>query len=234
MKIEKGFLPVQTAEKPAQTAPVQIKKGFSTRKAVTAEDFDESLKRAGDIYEKQFLRQMVRAMRSTISEGSLIPTNQAEKIFREQLDEQHVESWGDNGGIGLGDMIHKQLRGFYGLDRTAPAPRGPIQIGEKFKIEASGAKKTNIRYELAQSALKAGPAEVTAPWGGSLVGAQKINPDEYLLEMNHDNGLKSKMVYRGSLDPQFQNAQGQEIQAGLRIGLLSPEAKSFFWTVDSL
>jgi flagellar protein FlgJ len=236
MKIDKpAFMPMnEPVQKNDQAQPIPIRKGFATREVMTEAKMDESLKKVSELYEKQFLRQMVKAMRGTVTEGGLVPTSQAEKIFREQLDQEHVEVWGDKGGIGLGNMIHKQLRQKYGMDRMEQVPKGPIQIGEKFKIESPTPKKTLVHYELQQAAIKDGNAQVSAPWTGSLVGAKQINPDEYLLEMNHDNGLKSKMVFRGTLDPQFKTATGQEIQAGLRIGLLSPEAKSFFWTVDSL
>ncbi|MEI7974173.1 MAG: rod-binding protein [Bdellovibrio sp.] len=69
---------------------------------------------AGSLYEKQFLRELVRAMRSSVSESSLIPKSQAEKIFQEQLDQQWVEAWGDRGGVGFGEMITQKLIEQYG------------------------------------------------------------------------------------------------------------------------
>lgn len=69
---------------------------------------------AGSLYEKQFLRELVKAMRSSVSESSLIPKSQAEKIFQEQLDQQWVEAWGDRGGVGFGEMITQKLIEQYG------------------------------------------------------------------------------------------------------------------------
>ena len=75
---------------------------------------DKQLKDVAALYEKQFLREMVKQMRSTVSESELMPTGFAEKYYREQLDHQYVESWGDTGGIGLGKMIYDQLLDRYG------------------------------------------------------------------------------------------------------------------------
>jgi flagellar protein FlgJ len=93
--------------------------------------------------------------------------------------------------------------------------------------------KTTIRYDLQKAALE--DKGVTAPWSGTLLGVKSLSADEHILEMAHDNGLKSQMVFRGRLEKDLQPSQmkpGTEIQAGQRLGLLSPEAKSFFWTVD--
>ena len=70
------------------------------------------------LYEKQFLREMVKAMRSTVSFSEMTKPSMAEDIFRSQLDEQYVEAWGDKGGIGLGDIIYESL-----MDRLSPAQR---------------------------------------------------------------------------------------------------------------
>lgn len=214
----------------------------------TPEQMDQKLKDVSKLYEKQFLREMMKQMRATVSdEGGMIPTSNAEKIFREQLDQEYVEKWGDHGGIGLADMIHKQL-----LEKLGPAmgivpapqrPQGPLKIDEK-SLQANPLKfhsqtnpsrphKVSLQFDLQEAALQDG--EVSAPWGGSLLGVKKLSQDENLLELAHDNGLKSQLVFRGSLEKNFQPAQfrpGTEIQAGQRLGLLSPEAKSLFWTVD--
>jgi flagellar protein FlgJ len=233
------------------------------QQASTPEQVDQGVRDAAKQMEGQFLREMVRQMRSTVSEdGGFIPTSSAEKIFREQLDEQYVEKWGDKGGIGLADLIHDQIIDKYGammgLRPQESRPMGPIKIDNQksshgaLKIEnpnanhfipmdtASGPSpdklkslKTTMRFDLQKAALE--DNGVTAPWSGTLLGVKDLSADEHLLEMAHDNGLKSQMVFRGRLEKDLQPSQlkpGAEIQAGQRLGLLSPEAKSFFWTVD--
>jgi flagellar protein FlgJ len=229
---------------------MKINQFQNVRKMTTPEEHDQKLKEVSHLYEKQFLREMVKAMRGTVGEGEFMKPNQAEKIFREQLDQEYVEKWGDKGGIGLADMIYKQL-----LDRMGPAlgirqkpdrPMGPIALGEKsfaakMLNDPNKPAQLKMQYDIqppekTTDSAKPVPVSVTAPWSGSVIGAQQINPDEYLLQMNHDNGLKSQMVFKGSLDkeliPTEFTGKSQEIQAGQRLGLLSPEAKNLFWTVD--
>ncbi len=252
---------------------MKIQQFKGVRQPLTPEQQDQKLKDVGKLYEKQFLREMMKQMRATVGEdSSFMPAGQAEKIFRGQLDEEYVEKWGDKGGIGLGDMIHKQLVEKYGaqlgIKPQETRPMGPIKIdgpnaskgaiqiersqagqfvpvGESSKQQTSPGPsaaalkslKTTVRYDLQKAAL--GDNEVTAPWSGTLLGVKNLGGDQNLLEMAHDNGLKSQMVFRGQLDRgmagELQPAKlqaGTEIQAGQRLGLLSPEAKTFFWTVD--
>lgn len=87
-----------------------------TPKQVTQEEQLKKLREVADLYEKQFLGEMMKAMRGTAGEGKdqLIPVSQAEKIYKEQLDQQYVEQWGANGGVGMSDMIYNQLIEKYG------------------------------------------------------------------------------------------------------------------------
>jgi len=226
---------------------MKIQQYKNLRRAPTPEEHNQKLKDVSQLYEKQFLREMMKGMRGTVTEGGFIPTSNAEKIFRENLDQEYVEKWGDKGGIGLADMIHAQL-----LEKLGPAlgikphmlkPQGPIKIDEKslqqnpLKLQSSQnaarPSKTTVHYDLQKAALE--NQEISAPWQGSVLGVKSLREDEHLVELAHDNGLKSQLVFRGSLEKNLQGAQfqpGAEIQAGQRLGLLSPEAKSFFWTVD--
>ncbi|MCB0341284.1 MAG: rod-binding protein [Pseudobdellovibrionaceae bacterium] len=68
------------------------------------------MRQASQMYEQHFLREMVKAMRSTVQNGGLMEPTMAEKIYREKIDDSYVESWANKGGIGLGDMIYNQLR----------------------------------------------------------------------------------------------------------------------------
>ncbi len=228
------------------------------RQPLTPEQQDQKLKDVSKLYEKQFLREMMKSMRSTVTEGGFMPANNAEKIFRGQLDEEYAEKWGDRGGIGLADMIHEQL-----LDKLGPSlgikhapqrPMGPIKLDEKSKqtdpfklqtfhniskLEPGNAKVTQLtnkiamKFDLQKATLM--DSEITAPWSGTVLGMKNLGDDENLIEMAHDNGLKSQMVFRGQVEKNLQAAQpqvGSQIEAGQKLGVLSPEAKSFFWNVD--
>jgi hypothetical protein len=74
----------------------------------------KKIRSVAELYEKQFLRDMVKQMRSTVSFSDISKPSFAEGYFSEQLDQEYVEKWGDRGGIGLGDMIYQQLMSQYG------------------------------------------------------------------------------------------------------------------------
>lgn len=200
---------------------------------------DQKLRDVSDMYEKHFLREMMKAMRSTVHEGGFVQSNQAEKIFKEQLDDHYVEKWGERGGIGLSDMIYKQLLDKFGVMMGIKAPvakpQGPLPLDAKSDYRAQPfqhpGKKQAMSYRIDMGANnKADPQGVKAPWDGVLLGKKSLADDQLMLEVEHDNGLKSQMVFKGSLS---KVSTGQKLQAGETLGFLSPEAKSLYWTVES-
>ena len=208
----------------------------------TPEQIERQFKDVSQLYEKQFLREMVKAMRSTVHESGFIKQNQGEKIFREQLDQEYIENWGNRGGIGLADMIYNQLVERYGeaagLKQRTEKIKGPIstahsadfqvrqQVSQgKFPVTYEFERKTN---ETSNLLGEKGLVKVQNPLMGRLTQNVKLSPDETLLEIMHDSGLQSRMVFRGQ-SPSL--VQGQRLDQGQTIGLLSPEARSFFWSV---
>ncbi len=226
--------------KPLQTRP-------------TAEQQDKKLHEVSAMYEKQFLREMLKAMRGTIQESGLIKTNQAEKIFKEQLDGEYVDKWSEKGGIGLADMIHKQLIEKYGpqlgITKQIAKPHGPIALNEKNNFTGSAlvplaesGKKVTYRIDRTPAPSDAsvnlktpglgggmGDNALKSPWDGILIDSKKLGSDEHLMQIEHANGLKSSFVFRGlpSAGP-----VGQNVEAGQTVGFLSPEAKAFFWSFE--
>ncbi len=220
----------------------------------TPEQTETKLRDAAKAYEKQFLGEMMKAMRGTVQESGFVKVNQAEKIFRDQLDGEHVGAWADKGGLGLQDLIYDQLVERYGsqLGLKAPVakPRGPIDLTEKSNftgqlIKPVGAESTSkLTYKFdrrildsaelqePQGGLGSGLAAngLKAPWDGVLTGSRKLGSDEHLMELSHTNGLKSQLVFRGLPSP---GGIGTAVQAGQTIGVLSPEAKSFFWSLEN-
>jgi peptidoglycan hydrolase FlgJ len=199
---------------------------------------DEKLHDVSEMYEKHFLGEMMKAMRSTVHEGGFVQSNQAEKIFREQLDQEYVDKWGKQGGIGLADLIYKQMIEKYGvqmgLKNPVQKPQGPLPLSQKDEFRAKpfhqNKKLENLsyRFEKTPQAMTENkkPMEVSNPWGGVLLDKKTLLTGETLLEVEHDNGLKSQLVFKGSAGTV---KPGQKIQAGETVGLLSPEAKTFFW-----
>lgn len=203
---------------------------------------DQKLREVSDMYEKHFLREMMKAMRSTVHEGGIIQANQAEKIFKEQLDDQYVDKWSERGGIGLGDMIYKQLVDKFGvmMGMKAPVvkPQGPLPLDKNSEFHASPfqhpGKKQSVSYKidrnLNEMTLNNSQEPVKAPWDGVLMGKRNLADNQTLVEIGHDNGLKSQMVFKGGVS---NLSTGQKLQAGDTLGFLSPEAKSLYWTVEA-
>ncbi|MFV8248367.1 rod-binding protein [Bdellovibrio bacteriovorus] len=198
---------------------------------------EQKLREVSDMYEKHFLREMMKAMRSTVKEGGFIQSNQAEKIFREQLDDQYVEKWGERGGIGLSNMIYDQLMNKFGVAMGVRAPVtkpvGPLAMDEKSNLALKPfqhpGKKQALSYRFDTESAPGAASEVKAPWDGVLLGKRSLADDQTLVEIGHDNGLKSQMVFKGALS---KVSTGEKLQAGDTLGFLSPEAKSLYWTIE--
>ena len=70
---------------------------------------------------------------------------------------------------------------------------------------------------------------IQQPWSGYLAKKLELAPDEYYLEINHDNGMKSKMHFKGKLLGVNEN---EALPEGKTIGQLSLDSNSFSWLVD--
>lgn len=217
---------------------------------------EEKLRQVADLYEKQFMREMLKSMRSTVSESGLVKTNQAEKIFRDQLDDEYVNQWNQKGGIGLSDLIYDQLVDKYGAQmginkNKLEKPQGPVQLAAQDQFRAvripnpSGEQK-GIQYKIEKkmigNGLLADPknnsplpvdsedqsqSEINSPWTGQVVKKYLLDGDEQSLEISHDNGLVSRLNFRGTTQLQV----GDQVQAGGNVGLLNDEAKAYFWNI---
>ena len=210
---------------------------------------DEKLHEVSDMYEKHFLREMLKAMRSTVHETGFIQQNQAEKIFREQLDDQYVDRWSEKGGIGLSKLIYEQLIDKFGVQmgikKPVSKPQGPLPLDEKSQYTAHQfhhpGKKESLSYRIVKNApphqvegvaipqTAQDKGEVKSPWDGVLLGIRTLADKQTMLEIEHDNGLKSQVVFKGELT---KISTGEKIQAGETLGVLSAEAKSLYWTVE--
>ena len=71
-----------------------------------------ALRDAAEMFESFFLNMMFREMRRTsahLNENAFIPKSHAERIFTEMMDEQVAEDAARAGGIGIADMIYRQM-----------------------------------------------------------------------------------------------------------------------------
>ena len=81
-------------------------------KAINDPDSIEKSKimEACESFESYFLLMMFRAMRQTgFDDKGFIPKSHAEKVFTDMMDEQTANSAAKSGGVGLAQMMYKQM-----------------------------------------------------------------------------------------------------------------------------
>lgn len=211
----------------------QSKRADAEAKAQTARN--PKLEEAAKLMEKQFLREMVRAMRATVSFGAEKPS-MGEMIYRGELDNQYVESWGDNGGVGLADLIYDQVMEKYFNSTQGRSLKGqPIPITDRdvsnvvrMKSEA-GAGQVPLKLELRESP-DGGPGHIKAPWSGEVVSNVRLDGGKTALTLQHGPDLRSTLVFQGVVSDAA--GPGEKVEQGRTVGVLSPEIRSFFWNLQ--
>lgn len=192
------------------------------------------------MYEKQFLREMVKAMRSTVSESDLVPQSMGEKIYRSQMDEEYVEQWSNQGGTGMSNMIYDQI-----MDRYFKKPesakslgqQGPIQISNRdiakaMRVEGGRPQQTSVKVDLQSDSTKPqSSAQVQVPWDATLVTKTQLPDGKNAVVLDHGAGMRSTFIFEGvpsALEP------GSKVARGTSVGVLSPENNSFIWNMTDL
>ena len=60
-------------------------------------------------FEALFVKMMLDSMRRTLSDDTLIPKNQGEKLFEDELYSEYAVSISRTANLGLADMMYSQL-----------------------------------------------------------------------------------------------------------------------------
>jgi len=69
----------------------------------------QKLKKACADFESLFLNYMLKSMRSTVTEGGIVDQSEESKMFKTMFDENLAKEIAASGGLGLGDILLKQL-----------------------------------------------------------------------------------------------------------------------------
>lgn len=122
MKIENiskidSYQPISAEQK--QTVETDAFKDMLT-KAGEKKDL-ESLKKATMEFETYFINMLFKEMRSSSEGGGLIEKSQARSMFEGMLDEEMSKKMSEAGGIGLADMLFKNLQKTYEAEPETPA-----------------------------------------------------------------------------------------------------------------
>lgn len=211
---------------------MEIQKSFPLAHAIDPEvrkgEQDKNLRDAAKMYEQYFLGQVMRSMRGTVPESGLLPTSMGEKIFREQLDQQHVEAWSDRGGVGLADMIYNHVKERY-LDGKSSwqRPQGPLPLTQD-GLKVLPLPNSTWRLEL-PGPSGAENRQVLMPWSGRVVARFPMDSGEQVMDIAHGEGLRSRLVFAGQ---QEKWPKGEELAAGTRVGQLAPTAQGMLWQIS--
>ena len=199
---------------------------------------DAKIREVADMYEKYFMKEMMRNMRSTIQEGGFLKANNAEKIFQEQLDDEYSTQGNQRGGFGVSDMIYQQLTEKFGAQLGIPGkvdkPSGPFPNDKKIKLEElmnSPQQKSFLLHPEQASADK--NVNVQTPWAGTLQNKNRLEGDKTSYSIKHDNGLESLILTQGAPSEETRHlSPGDKLEAGQSLGLAST-ASPLVWTVKN-
>lgn len=82
-------------------------------KQATETKDDKKLKEACKEFESYFVNYIFKQMQNSVysinKDGGIIKRNQGEEMFTEMLNEKYSEIAAEHGGIGLANMMYKQL-----------------------------------------------------------------------------------------------------------------------------
>lgn len=220
-----------------------ISKLSSVRPAghLEGKEADAKVREVADMYEKYFVKEMMRNMRSTIQEGGFQKANHAEKIFQEQLDDEYSTQANNRGGFGISDLIYQQLKDKYGAQlglsdsvNKMDKPAGPIPIDKKIKFEELMNTPQQQTYLLQpEQTVNENNVSVQTPWAGVLQNKKRHEGDKTSYTIKHDNGLESLIMTQGAPSPETRHlSPGDKLQAGQPLGLASA-ASPLVWTVKS-
>jgi Rod binding domain-containing protein len=197
---------------------------------------DQKLRKAADLYEEQFLRKMVQAMRNSVSHSQLTRPSMAENIFREKLDDQTVNNWVKQGGIGFGDMIYQDLvEKFYPqLGGRKPKQLRPVDISDRFQGISRSASSPQLEkhtFNLQLAPQKASKSYLQVPWQGKLEKQFTLHNGDQVAMFSHPFGLKSTFVFRGQVQPGLLN---KTLNEGEDFAQLSPQSQNMTWQIERI
>ncbi|MCK8059852.1 MULTISPECIES: rod-binding protein [unclassified Fusibacter] len=101
--------------------------GFQEALQKAAESGDvEKLKKVATDFEEVFVNMLLKAMRSTVVDSGLTEKSNQRDIFQGMLDESFAKEMAEAGGIGIADMMVKQLEKY--IAHEADETREPFDL----------------------------------------------------------------------------------------------------------
>ncbi len=100
----------------------------------------EQIRAVAQEFEQMFASMMVKSIRSTVPESSLVKKSMGENIYTDMLDSEFSRMMAETKSLGLTDMIVKQLSGEQDIRRTSKslANLRAAQIREQIQSKGTG------------------------------------------------------------------------------------------------
>jgi flagellar protein FlgJ len=81
----------------------------ATLKNAVAKNDAKQLRQACQEFEGIFLNMMYKEMKASVQKSGLIPEDSGQQVFEDMLDDQLTKDASQGKGMGLADMLYKQL-----------------------------------------------------------------------------------------------------------------------------
>ena len=106
-----GITTTAMAQMQMRADEIKTQSSFQDSLNLAVENQDKAkLRKACVDFESYFIHQMFKEMRKSIPSDGIIPKGHAEKIFEDMLDEEVAKSIAEGRGVGLADMMYKQMQ----------------------------------------------------------------------------------------------------------------------------
>jgi flagellar protein FlgJ len=110
MKIDNlGSTELQGSRMEYSSKPVQGNFESKLKKAMDEND-EKALKGVCSEFEGMFMKMIYKQMKNTVVKSNFMPENNAKDMFESMLDDKLAEESSRAGGIGLGEMLFKQMK----------------------------------------------------------------------------------------------------------------------------
>ena len=200
--------------------------GLNAIKQVGRENTAAGLKQAANQFEALFVNMMLKSMRDSnavFAEGNYLNSNETE-FYQQNFDNQLSVHLANGKGLGLADVLHKQLMRAYGIEENAgsqgstpaskqEATRGFESAGDFVKQLMPHAEKAARQLGVEPEALIAQSALETG-WGNHMVRDSRGSNSYNLFGIKADRQWQGPVARTNTLE--FSNGKMQKGVADFR------------------